>query len=257
MFAACMLFQVFYLFCVGLWAAFPELRSHGLLIDIFSGFNLLDVSSFFYGLIASAMYGWLVAVVFVFFYNLWAGAAPALWRRSRQAATAEQKRLRHTEARVRINASADRLFDHLDDAERLGAHMKERSAMMMGGRMTYELDEAKGRKLGSVIRMGGRFLGIPLSVEETVVERNPPHRKTWETRGAPRLLVIGSYRMGFEIAPDGADAGLRVFIDYELPTSALGRALGGVIAPSYASWCVGRMAEDATRSFNSSGTASR
>ena len=71
MFAACMLFQVIYVLCVALWAVFPDLRGHALLIDIFPQFKLLDVPSFVYGLIASAMYGWLVAAVFVFFYNLW------------------------------------------------------------------------------------------------------------------------------------------------------------------------------------------
>jgi ABC-type multidrug transport system permease subunit len=71
MFATCMLFQVIYVLCVGLWAAFPDLQGHALLIDIFPQFKLLDVPSFVYGLIASAMYGWVVAVVFVLFYNLW------------------------------------------------------------------------------------------------------------------------------------------------------------------------------------------
>ncbi len=75
MFAGCMLFQVFYVLCIALWASFPDLRGHALLIDIFPQFKLLDAPSFFYGLIASAMYGWFVAVVFVFFYNLWAPLA--------------------------------------------------------------------------------------------------------------------------------------------------------------------------------------
>ena len=73
MFATCMLFQVIYVLCVTLWAVFPDLKGHALLIDIFPQFTLLDVPSFVYGLIASAMYGWFVAVVFVFFYNLWPG----------------------------------------------------------------------------------------------------------------------------------------------------------------------------------------
>jgi len=73
MFATCMLFQVIYVLCVALWAVFPDLKGHALLIAIFPQFTLLDVPSFVYGLIASAMYGWFVAVVFVFFYNLWPG----------------------------------------------------------------------------------------------------------------------------------------------------------------------------------------
>lgn len=97
---------------------------------------------------------------------------------------------------VEINASADALFDFLDDQERLGQHM-EKPSMLMGGRMTYAFDGAKGRAVGSVIRMGGSVLGLTLSVEEVVVERTPPFRKAWERRGRPHLLVIGAYRMGF------------------------------------------------------------
>jgi len=32
---------------------------------------LLTIGSFIYGLIASGVYGWIVAIIFVFFYNLW------------------------------------------------------------------------------------------------------------------------------------------------------------------------------------------
>lgn len=76
MFASCMLVQTIYVLCVALWAIFPDLKGHALLLDLFPGFELLDLPSFFYGLIAAAFYGWAIATVFVFFYNLW----PALAR---------------------------------------------------------------------------------------------------------------------------------------------------------------------------------
>ncbi len=82
MFATCMLFQVIYVVCVALWAMFPDLRGHALLIDLFPQFKLLDVPSFIYGLIMSMIYGWIVAVVFVFFYNLWPGFARLILGRS-------------------------------------------------------------------------------------------------------------------------------------------------------------------------------
>jgi hypothetical protein len=71
MFAACMLFQMIYVACVVLWLVFPDLKGHTVLIDIFPQFKLLDVGSFIYGLVMSAIYAWFVAVVYVFFYNLW------------------------------------------------------------------------------------------------------------------------------------------------------------------------------------------
>ena len=154
---------------------------------------------------------------------------------------------RETIAHVR--ATPEALFEHLDDQTRLGAHMEKPSMMMMGGRMTYAFDEAKGRAVGSVITMGGSFLGIRLFAEEVVTERDPPRRKVWETRGRPRLLIIGAYRMGFEIEPAGERSKLRVFIEYDDPVRPLERALGLVFAPLYARWCVTRMAEDAARHF--------
>jgi hypothetical protein len=45
--------------------------------------------------------------------------------------------------------------------------------------------------------MSGRVAGLALLVEEVVTERNPPYLKVWETRGHPRLLVIGDYRLDF------------------------------------------------------------
>jgi hypothetical protein len=71
MFATCMLFQVLYVLCIALWAVFPDLNGHAMLTAIIPGFRLLDVVSFLYGLVATAIYGWSVAVIFVFFYNLW------------------------------------------------------------------------------------------------------------------------------------------------------------------------------------------
>jgi hypothetical protein len=71
MFATCMLFQVIYVLCVALWLFFPDLQGHALLTSLFPQFKLLTVASFIYGFIASAVYGWLVAIIFVFFFNLW------------------------------------------------------------------------------------------------------------------------------------------------------------------------------------------
>ena len=156
----------------------------------------------------------------------------------------------HTdEATVEVRAPANRLFDFLDDQARLGAHMEKPSMMTMGGRMTYEFDEAKGRAVGSVIKVGGSILGIRLFIEEVVTERDPPRRKVWETRGRPHILIIGAYRMGFEITPSGPHSHLRVFIEYDLPPSSIGRIVGGAIAPLYARWCVKRMADDARAHF--------
>jgi hypothetical protein len=71
MFATCMLFQTIYVLCVVLWLAFPDLKGPALLSAVFPYFTLLSVGSFIYGLVASMIYGWIVAIIFVFFFNLW------------------------------------------------------------------------------------------------------------------------------------------------------------------------------------------
>jgi len=43
----------------------------------------LDIPSFVYGLITSAMYGWFVSAVFVFFYNHWPSVSRLLWGRTK------------------------------------------------------------------------------------------------------------------------------------------------------------------------------
>ena len=152
-------------------------------------------------------------------------------------------------ATAEVRAAPATLFDYLDDQTRLGAHMEKPSMMMMGGRMRYEFDDAKGRAVGSKIEMSGSFLGLTLSVQELVTEREPPRRKVWETRGQPHILIIGRYRMGFEIAPAGDRSSLRVFIEYDRPHSPFGRLLGRAFGPLYARWCVKRMADDARKHF--------
>ena len=155
----------------------------------------------------------------------------------------------HFESDVELNAPANAVFSHLDDHSRLSAHMSQSSWMMVGSRMAIELDATEGRAVGAIIRLRGRVLGIPLCVEQIVTERSPPLRKIWETTGRPQLLVIGPYRMGFEITSKGQSSQLRVFIDYALPDGLISHWLGRLFGNVYARWCTQRMADDAAMRF--------
>ena len=151
----------------------------------------------------------------------------------------------HHRSEVDIGTDAHSLFALLDDHRRLAGHMEKPSLMMAGATMRVETDALKGQAVGSVIRVTGRVLGVNLAVEEVVTDRVPPLRKTWETRGEPRLLVIGSYRMGFTISPEGDHSRLVVFIDYKLPPRGFAYGLGLIFGRAYAAWCTRRMASDA------------
>lgn len=118
--------------------------------------------------------------------------------------------------------------------------------------MEIVLDQERGQNVGSRVRVAGRVFGLKLSVDEVVTERNPPFRKVWETTGTPKLLVIGPYRMGFEIVPQESGSVLRVFIDYALPDRGLARWLGYLFGGSYTRWCTRRMVNDAAKHFSAS-----
>lgn len=165
---------------------------------------------------------------------------------------AEAYPLQHR-SEVTVAADAQRLFAHLDDQRRLASHMEKPSLMTAGASMHFETDVQRGQAVGSVIRMSGRVLGLHLAVEEIVTEYGPPLRKTWETIGTPRLLVIDAYRMGFAISAQASGSRLLVFIDYRLPAHGLARVLGRLLGRSYAAWCTRKMAGDAAAAFARAG----
>ena len=92
------------------------------------------------------------------------------------------------------------------------------------------------------------MLGMSLSLREVVTERAPPARKVWRTLDTD-LVVIGAYQLGFELHESGPATALRVFIDYDLPKTGVGRWLGALFGGTYAKWCTEKMASDAVRHF--------
>lgn len=150
---------------------------------------------------------------------------------------------------VEVAAKPEEVFVRLDDQTRLAAHMERPSAMMGGGRMTYDFDAGRGQAVGSHIRMGGSAFGLSLAVDEVVTERDPPRRKVWRTASATRLIILDAYSMGFDLEPTTTGSRLRVWIAYTLPKAGARRLLGRLTAHGYARWCVGRMARDAVDFF--------
>lgn len=155
----------------------------------------------------------------------------------------------HEEASATLRAPAAVAFDYLDDPARLGAHMGKSSWRMAGASMTYRFDAARGRAMGSRIELAGAILGLRLFVAEVVTVHEPPLRKAWQTVGEPRLAVIGPYRMGFALEPQGASCRLTVSLDWDPPSGWLAHTASAVFGRSYARWCVRTMAADAARRF--------
>lgn len=155
----------------------------------------------------------------------------------------------HYEHRGAIRATPAALFAHLDDHTRLSGHMEKPSWRTLGAYMRIQTDAAMGRCVGSRLTLKGAVFGIQLFVEEEITKRDPPSEKRWRTIGTPSLLVIGSYEMGFSIAPHPLGSALCVFIQYRLSEGAVGRWLSRLLARPYARWCTRQMVQDARRYF--------
>jgi len=157
---------------------------------------------------------------------------------------------RHYEEGVTLPVGVQEAFSYADDFSKLSSHMNTSSSTMMGGSMETLLDEGRGQAIGSHVRMKGKMMGVELLLDEVITERAPPHRKVWETIGKQHLLVIDSYRLGFDISQRNHSSELRVFIDYNLPAAGLSRWLGLIFSKFYAKWCVQQMVNDARKHFS-------
>ena len=154
---------------------------------------------------------------------------------------------RRFEATSIVTAAPADVFAYLDDPAHLVGHMGKSSWMMGGGRMDVQVDEGRGQRVGSHVRLDGTAFGTRVFLDEVITKREPPFEKQWQTVGAHRLLVIGDYTMGFTLKPAGPVCEARIFIHYELPRR--NAWLGALFANIYAKWCVSMMLGDARARF--------
>ena len=153
----------------------------------------------------------------------------------------------------KIAAPPETIFDFLDDQSNLASHMSKSSWMTLGTTMEIYMGDKRTREIGSKFGFTGRILGIPLSVDEVVTDREPPLRKSWQTTSEPTLWVIGQYKMGLELTPQADGSQLRVFIEYARPSTGVPRVLGLLFGKIYARWCTGQMVSDAQKHFAGQG----
>lgn len=149
--------------------------------------------------------------------------------------------MKHYEESVLVNASPEEIFTYVDNHLNFSSHMNKSSLMMGGGRMQTELDAGQGKVVGSHIKMSGNMLGINLYLDEVITEHITPSRKVWKTVGIPKLLVIGTYELGFEIVKENNKSRFKVFINYNLPEYGPSKLLGFLLSGIYAKWCVHQM----------------
>lgn len=142
----------------------------------------------------------------------------------------------HYEDSIFIPAPAQDVFNYVDDHSKYYSHVTK-FAQVAGGCMDLQMDEGHGQSVGSHIRLSGKVLGKSLSPEEVITKREPPHRKTWETVGIPKFLIVGQYNV--QIEPQGNGSVLRVTF-YSDPPKESG-ALRRLFSKAYTKLCAREM----------------
>jgi len=99
----------------------------------------------------------------------------------------------HYERKAHLARQIAAVFAQLDDLAALARHMSERSAAMLGSRLTFTTLQTAGG-VGNRYRWKGHIPGIPIDAVEEVAIYEPPRRKRWCTIGTPRLVVIAPLR---------------------------------------------------------------
>lgn len=142
-----------------------------------------------------------------------------------------------------IDAPAERVFAYVDDIRNLARHMSEHGSMpMLGSKLALEIVTPQPTGVGATYRYSGRMMGLTIDFSETVTSYVLGREKAWRTIGQPRLLIIDNYEMRILVEPVAdARSRLTIAIDYTLPRSVLWRAIGGLLADSYARWCLDSM----------------
>lgn len=151
------------------------------------------------------------------------------------------------ESSITLKAEPKEIFAYINDHKNFSSHMTKTSWMMGGGSMKVTTDGGNGQRIGSHIRLNGKAFGINLYLDEVITKYNPPHIKSWETIGEPKLLVIGSYKMGIEIKEEENGSNVSVFIDYRLPKT--NTWLGILFSKMYAKWCVHQVVNGVDKHF--------
>jgi hypothetical protein len=150
----------------------------------------------------------------------------------------------HYEREARAARPIAAVFADLDDIAALARHMSERSAAMLGSRLTVSTLRSGGG-VGDRYRWDGRVLGLSIEAIEEVTVYEPPHLKRWCTIGVPRLIVIGGYCMQLRLGESHGGTDVCIRIEYDLPATGWHRFAGALLGHTYARWCVDRMVADA------------
>jgi hypothetical protein len=141
-------------------------------------------------------------------------------------------------------ASAEAVFNCIDDLSVTGMHMTESSMPMMGGKMGLEYLSPSKTGLNTKYRWTGKMLGMALDFTVLVTKWVKGKEKSWETEGIPKMIIYSWFRMDLAVEGDHQKSTAHLSISYERPKGFLNRILSFILADWYCRWCLKNMLND-------------
>jgi hypothetical protein len=155
-----------------------------------------------------------------------------------------------------FNASAEIVFDKIDDLGVTGMHMTQSSMPMMGGKMNLEFLTKHKRGLHSRYKWTGNVLWMALEFTVEVTKWQPWKYKSWETVGPAKLIIYSWFRMELRMISSSINSSEACLsIIYERPHALINRVLCFFIGDWYARWCLDNMLNDVENKISMSLTA--
>ncbi|WP_276374237.1 hypothetical protein [Chryseolinea sp. H1M3-3] len=148
-----------------------------------------------------------------------------------------------------FSASAQQVFNTIDDLGVTGMHMTESSGMMMGSKLNLEFLTTNKTGIGSRYRWTGKMMGLMMNFTVEVTKWINGVEKVWETIGETKLIIYSWYRMKLLLKDVNGNTEAELSISYEKPKGLLNKILCFFLADWYCRWCLKKMLGDAKKVF--------
>lgn len=152
--------------------------------------------------------------------------------------------MKTVERKMVYKASAQDVFECLDDLGITGMHMEKSSMPLMGGKMNLEFLTPQKTGLHTKYRWTGKIFWMTLDFTVMVTNWIKNQEKTWETIGKPALIIYSWFRMHLKIENYIEGTVAMLSIDYEKPKGLFNKLLCFLVGDWYAKWCLKNMLND-------------
>jgi hypothetical protein len=150
-------------------------------------------------------------------------------------------------------ASAQIVFETIDDLGVTGMHMTKSSMMMMGSKLTLQFLTSNKTGFGSRYRWTGKMMGLAMDFTVEVTKWVNGVEKVWETIGKTKLIIYSWYRMELFVNETNGKTEAELSISYEKPKGFFNKIVSFLLADWYCRWCLRKMLGDAKRAITKSG----